>query len=128
MPGYDPQRARQRPRPTNGSSAPVDAILDPHHEDPATEATTPGRAGSDEEAGSGEEPTAAEPVPVPDAEPVEVDDAQSEALADEPTAVDLRALPEPTSPARKALVGVALLAALVAVLWWWRARGGDDEG
>lgn len=105
MPGYDPQRARPRPRPTNGSSAPVDAILEPHHDEPA----------------------AAEPVPVPDAEPVEVDDAQSEALADEPTAVDLRALPEPASPVRKVLVGVALLAAIVALVWWWRARD-DDEG
>lgn len=118
MAGYDPQKGRHRPRPSNGSSAaPVDTILDgPTDPEPETA-----------------------PAPEPDAPAVDLGSDP------EPEPELLRAVPEPggrpapldltppapagPSPARL-IAGAGLVAVVLALLWWLRKRsqGTTDEG
>jgi hypothetical protein len=111
MAGYDPQKGRHRPRPTNGSSAaPVDTILDgpsdPEPEAPVVDLTP--------DTEPQPEPELLRAVPEPDARPVPLDLTP----------------PSPAGPSPARLIaGAGLVALVLAILWWLRKRSSTtDEG
>lgn len=122
MAGYDPQRTRHRPRPANGSAAPVDSILDGAADDePEPESAEPGA--SIEAEGPASTSTASGPSSTSG-------DTAEEVERTSP-AVDLTAVPPPPpgpSPARLLLAGGGLLALLVFLLLRRRRRRPDAEG
>jgi hypothetical protein len=100
--GYDPQRTRHRPRPDNGSAAPVDSILDgPVEPEPVDASSLVDEAAAADEVL--DQPSVTPPAERPT-----------------PSAIDLTTVPPPParpSPARL-VVGGGLLALLLALLWW----------
>jgi hypothetical protein len=124
--GYDPQRTRHRPRPGNGSAAPIDTILDgPTETEDEAEPVVADEAPAAEHAVAAQpERDAAEPESTSAAA---MPDPESEHTV--PT-IDLSAVPPPPpgpSPARLVLAGGVLAIVLAVLVWLWRRSASNPD-